>query len=240
MKKGLKIGLFTGLGFLVAGFILTIVFGYTTYESTYTYTNEEEIHTLIIDSDISSVNIRTGSNFHIETQDLPRANEDGKRIQVKQSESNGVYTFKTKFKGKKFMSKEDVEINVWVPESVKVIQVQLNVGELEMENVHVDTLDVRADVGDVSFENVTARTVKCTNNLGDIEFDGDFTETMDMQCNVGDVEIELLRPVTEYAYDVNCKVGKFEIENGMGTNNPNATSKLTCRLDVGNCEIEFR
>ena len=67
---------------------------------------------------------------------------------------------------------------------------------------------------------------------------------MNVEANVGDVEISLARPIEEYSYDIDCKVGNLEVENKSHAHthasNTQASSLLTGKLDVGDCDLEFK
>ena len=251
MHKGLKIAFVVGCVCLGIGGFLTIanpivfdqdeIFEIENDELSdmYEYTNKEAIHTLKIHADISEIKIVYSDQFEIKTKGLPQAGQSAKHIHVSQSEEDGVYTFEEKNKRKNVSFKDTPEILIQVPKEVQNIDLDVNMGDVDIQNLTLATLHVRNDVGDVEIEQCVVDEVQCENHLGNIEYEGDFLKTMNVEANVGDVEISLARPMNEYLYNVDCKVGKLNVEGKNQPSNVQATSVLSGKVDVGDCDIEF-
>ena len=217
MHKGLKIAFVVGCVCFGVGGLLTmgthIFFDHEDAieienQEYFEYTNKEAIHTLKINSDVCDIQVLYGDDFIIKTRGLPKMGEESKSFDVSFSQADGTYTFEEKYKKKNVNFKNKPKILVQVPAEIKNLDLELNVGDVEVQNLVLKTLHVRNDVGEIEIDCCEAEEVRCENDLGDIEYEGDFLKTMNVEANVGDVEIFLARPIEEYSYDIDCKVGK--------------------------------
>lgn len=66
---------------------------------------------------------------------------------------------------------------------------QMDVGDVQIENMTVGTLDVSADVGDIDIANVTAETCLIQADVGDICLKNIDMKTGTIEANIGDIEV---------------------------------------------------
>jgi hypothetical protein len=98
------------------------------------------------------------------------------------------------------------------------LEIEANLGEVELRNVKVDNLtDIKADLGETDLENFFTGTLEIENNLGGISYSGDIYRNADINSDLGSVELNLSRPVisndSPYGFNVDVDLGEIEVES---------------------------
>lgn len=145
---------------------------------------------------------------NIDKTDIIVTNENG---QLKIEENN------TKRKGK---------IILYISKSLDDLQVVQDVGNIEIENIEIGSLDIKTQTGNVDLENVRSNRV-----------------TVD--CQVGNVELSLLGDINEYGYQIDNDTGhtEFQEQEYAGSchisQNMNREKTIQVYCKTGEIEIEF-
>ena len=126
------------------------------------------------------------------------------------------------------------EVNVTLPKSFESVNVQLNIGDVLLENLDLKNASVNCNTGDVKLKNCVIDDVVVTANTGDIRIDGvhrharidsslgDVSLTnkgeidADISNSMGDVKVKLLNDNKGFHLNANSSMGTIKVKyNGL-------------------------
>lgn len=133
----------------------------------------------------------------------------------------------------------DVDIN---DIKADVLDMTLDLGDLDIKNCNVATLTANLDLGDVTVENTDLKKTDVESSLGDVnitdcEFD-DMTVTADM----GDIDIKSAKSLEEYMIDADVDMGKVRVNKKSCGDDYSQSGKggsLTVDVSMGDVAIAW-
>lgn len=202
------------------------------------FTTEKEIISFQADIDIGSIEITRGSTFSISTDNI-------KKSDITVSEENGVYHFNVKQDDIQIIGNNDGgEIYVTLPDTVKTIDINQSLGEVEISEMNLTALTIDSAMGDVDLTGVTFEEGDITLSLGDFDFYGDFTKKFKLTNHMGDADIQLLKSNHEYNYSLKVNMGELIMNdhehgsiNSEHHQNNDKEATLDVKMDMGSLEV---
>lgn len=206
----------------------------------YSIPTTSSTHTLQLNINIGEVTIQRGNQFAIQTENIPE-NE------ITYEEKDGISTLSIHKNDILINSiDDDYQITILVPDTIKVIDANLNCGDFDIENITLTSLRVTCNAGDVDIENIKAETIDLTLDLGDLDFSGDYFNTMNVINHCGDVDIQLARAEAKYNHSCKVNLGSLSINkrrqegaNISSHNNASHALPLSITVDLGDLDIRF-
>lgn len=203
------------------------------------FTAENEVTSFQADIDMGSIEIKQGDTFSISTTNIQKSD-----ISIR--EKDGAYHFTVRQDDIKIIgNNHGGEIHVTLPETVKTIDINQSLGEVEITGMNLTSLTIDSALGDVDLENVTFEEGDITLSLGEFDFYGDFTKVFNLTNHMGDANIQLLKPNSDYNYSLSVSMGDLVMNdhqhgsfNSDYHQNNSKEANLDVKLDMGSLEIQ--
>ena len=179
----------------------------------------EAFDQLVIDASVLGVIVERGTSYSI------TAKYNNSRLKPEYSLKDGRLYITQRVKRRNFVGNNTSKVVVTVPynTSLDKIDIDIDVGAVEMSGFDVDNANIRTDVGAVAVSKL------------------DFKDLV-IKSDVGAVAVELLEDVTKYDISAKSDVGGIQVDNASvkrrysneGTNG----KKLRINTNVGGIEIK--
>ncbi|MDF9825124.1 hypothetical protein M2475_001591 [Breznakia sp. PF5-3] len=207
-----------------------------------TYTTKSSVKSINIEADAGEVYIKEADKFSIEVK-----NYDVKAIEFKDNDgdislSTGnqeivIFPFT-------FWDDDSYErkITIYVPKSCKSLEVDADLGNVEMNDISIDNLSLSLNLGSLEAKNIKVKTGKLDLDLGDAEFSGDFKESLVITNNLGSIDITLAGSIDDYGYSLDTDLGEISIGgNSYHSHKDNNGGKrlLKADADLGEINVFF-
>lgn len=135
-------------------------------------------------------------------------------------------------------------VTITIPEEKALDQVfmDIDVGDVTVENMEIVSFTLEADVGDLNIKNVNSKDMTFTCDTGDIEADNVTFTNLDIQTDVGDVDVRSAVNLDEYSFEMRCDVGEITIngdDSGNEHNVKGSAGTVTIQSDVGDVDVNY-
>ena len=215
---------------ILIGVFLHIVKGFSFDGSTHTVENTVELDgtlsEIIMDIDFAEISIKTGDEFSV-NYCVPSVLEP--KIELK----NGTLEIKTPsnnlnlhFGNVKF----DNYIIVTIPSDSELARINIDVdaGEVNLEDLNVSKLQVAADAGNIQLDNITSTRMEIDADTGNLEIRKSSTDTLNIDVDAGNVEL----------YDSTIGTITAEVDAGNIESHDCTIENGTCDTDLGNISLK--
>lgn len=190
-------------------------------DDTIVYDSEdlEPFHTVSVQGSVLAVVIERGNSYSISTK------YSMKRLKPEYSLNNGRLSVVQKTKRKSVMGNNNCKVTITVPYGVTLdkLDIDVDVGAIELSGFDVDTCSISTDVGAVA--------------LSKLDF-----KNMKIKSDVGAVSVELIEDVSLYEIDSSSDLGAIEINGNHAKRKYSQTGsngkKLKIQTDIGGIEIK--
>lgn len=176
--------------------------------------NESEIREIDIDIKSSNIILKTAENFKVETnnKDIKYSYEDGK-VLIKQNNVNKWYLNKN----------NNSKLIFYIPSeiSLKKINLNNNVGDVEIDFEKISNLNIDLDVGDIFVKSM----------LGGKNI---------IKSNIGDINLELLLKQEDYKFEFDKDIGEVKLNNNKikrDTITGDRNNNLKIKTNIGDIKI---
>ncbi len=157
------------------------------------------------------------------------------------------------------------KVEVMVPETLKDIDIEVDMGALLIKNISADTLsidanmnatriydsvfnkaDISSDVGSIDVKGIF-RNLELVNNLGEIKFEGN-ADYLTVSNDIGNSNITLDGRQNDYIIDAKTDIGSLKVHghksSGMGKHyqinkGTNASKEVIINNNLGNVTLNF-
>lgn len=194
----------------------------------------EAFDSINVDAAIMDLIIREGVDYSLEYRGT-------KNLVMSYKVDDGKLVITQKKKGNLIGNNSAVMI-LTVPADTQLerTDIVIDVGDIDINNLKVNTMDADIDVGDITIENTAFEDVVIDGDTGDIEMvDSSFVK-LDIATDVGDVEVDSSIDISEYAYDIKTDVGEVEVgtgEYGRKYRQDGKNGEITIHGDVGDITV---
>lgn len=199
----------------------------TIYDEAY---STSEISNISIDSDAGDVIVRNSTDGQI------RLTAEGTNEKDFEAAVNGdTLTVSSRSAGRNkwlnLHSRRGIrEIILYIPTDFNALDINLNLGDVEIEDNLNTKLTVENNMGDIEAKTL-AGSFNLHTDMGNIEINRiDISENSSATTSMGDIEIENANGVNIYA---KTSMGDCDVKN----NTPSSPIILTAETDMGNVEI---
>lgn len=220
------------------------IFGFPSWDKDETsnevhnYTVNSNVTKLTVEIDTADVDVVYGSEFKITTRHINKS-----EISFEENGNNATFVAKSRT----WSTSNEKEVQLTIPSHVKDLDLSLDLGDLDITGgFNLSNLNVKVNAGDVDIENMMVETANIDLDLGDFDFSGDFTKAFTYDNNAGDSDINLRNLQSYYDLDVSGSLGSFEIGdqtlssiNGGYKQSNNTGRLLKVNVDLGDLTIEF-
>ncbi len=188
----------------------------------------KDIEELVVDCDIADLDIEYGNEVKVEyncpKKFLPKIKYESGKLSVTQHKDKEIFNLG-------FHSNDDYKIIVTIPDDtvVKTMDITLDVGDLDIDEVNCGDIKIRANVGDVSIQKMEANSTDFNLDVGDFNIKNSDIKKLNITCDIGDIDIE-----GDYEeIDAKAEVGDIDIElDGEVDRN-----KIKAKCDLGDVTV---
>ncbi len=206
----------------------------------------------------AEITVKGGSGYNISCSGRdelqPEVQLEGSTLSVVQDTSLSDITLK---------GNGEAHITITVPEETELsrISADINIGETELENLDIGTLEitdntgeitvkdcrigtaaVTGGIGEIDLENVSCEEMTLSVNTGDVEVKKTDFESLDITANIGDIEIKAVRDLNEYSMDLSANTGEIEVDDSdrgraysvQGT----GVASIKASVNIGDISVE--
>ena len=216
----------------------------------------KEISTLQIDLAFTNLDVKTGDNFKVETNNskITFTNDNGS-VKIKEESRNWLNN-----------NNRVSNLIIYIPEdktSIDKTKIETGAGKINIEKLNTQSLYLELGAGDVYIENVIAtgetkidggvgktelksckiKNLKANLGMGEFVFNGKITGKSEMDSGVGAINIDLMDNKKNYTIDVSKGLGnvtldgqKLEMDRVYGT----GENYLDIDGGIGEIKIEFK
>lgn len=134
-----------------------------------------------------------------------------------------------------------IEITVPRGSELTLVDIQNDVGDVEIDGILTKECNVESNVGDIALKDVTMENSVMNSDTGDIEIKNSTFTDLDLSSDVGSVTVESSQRLTDYAFDLSTDIGDIEFNNedyGNKYRRDGDAGKITIQGDVGDIEIK--
>lgn len=167
---------------------------------------------------------------------------------VRVYEEAGELKIESRKKRKHRSGTEEKDIIVMLPEGTKLqsLDCSIGAGELYAKLLRAGEADLEVGAGQIIVDDMEAQDIQMGCQAGKLVVKGrDFVKA-ELECEVGDIEFTAIGRAEDYAYSVECAVGKVQIggESYSGIfnthlGNKGADRRIEVECSVGNVEVDF-
>lgn len=215
----------------------------------------KEVSTLKIDLAFTNLDIKTGDNFKVETNNLKITfTNDNGSVKIKEENQNWLNN-----------NNKASNLIIYIPEdriAIDKTEIETGAGKINIKNLNTQSLYLELGAGDVHMENVIAtgetkidggvgktelesceiNNLKANLGMGEFVFSGKITGKSEMDSGVGTINIDLMGNKKNYTIDVSKGLGnvtlegqKLEMDRVYGT----GENYLDIDGGIGEIKIEF-
>ena len=216
----------------------------------------KEVSTLKIDLAFTNLDIKTGDNFKVETNNS----------KITFEEKNG--SVKIKEEKRNWLNNNDSESNliIYIPEDMIAIdetKIETGAGKINIEKLNTQGLYLELGAGDVHIENVVAtaetkidggigktelksceiNNLKANLGMGEFVFSGKLTGKSEIDSGVGAIRIKLMDDKENYKINVSKGLGNVTLDGQkLETDRVYGTGENYLDIDggVGEIKIDFK
>lgn len=197
----------------------------------------QAFHSISIDADVMDITIREGREATLEytaTKDLiPQWQIEGNTLYITNRQKKVILA-----------GKHSCKVILTMPEdsTLKRVEAESDVGDVEWSNIAAKECSIEADVGDVVLENAEFTEADITSNVGDVRWINAVFDSAEVTSDVGDVVIESKHSLEGYSFDIGADVGAVYIngEEYKDTyQSDGEKGSITVTTDVGDAKISY-
>lgn len=163
---------------------------------------DEPVKTIKIDASVFDLTVTNGSEYALSyagSEELaPIVEQDKDTVTIKQK------------KKVKVNSLEDVscQLTLTIPESgLKTLDINLDLGDIDMSDVNVGKLTIDADLGDIEGNKINAKKVEIDANLGNVVLNTADFEDLSINADMGDIEIYSVSDLADHKIEAETETG---------------------------------
>lgn len=197
-------------------------------------TTLESFERITVDADVMDFIVKEGSAYALDYQGAKNLvmsyRVDNGELVITQKKKNGM------------IGNNEATLIVTVPRDAQFTSVNLDidVGDIDLKEMKVSYLDADIDVGDVTVEKANMEQAVIESDTGDIKLKACAFVNLDISSDVGDVEVSSSADISKYTYDLKTDVGEVEVyagDYGRKYYQEGENGKIIVRADVGDITV---
>lgn len=188
------------------------------------------------DTDVADISIKEGTEYKLHyrcTKNMiPEWQVADKKFKVTNRNKKVLFGVNNSCK---------IEITVPRGSELTLVDIQNDVGDVEIDGILTKECNVESNVGDITLKDVTMENSVMNSDTGDIEIKNSTFTDLDLSSDVGSVTVESSQRLTDYAFDLSTDIGDIEFNNedyGNKYRRDGDAGKITIQGDVGDIEIK--
>ena len=195
----------------------------------------DEFDSIILDVSVCNIDIIKGEEYAVEYalgEDMSM-NLNGNALIIKDNSYVSILS-------SDFKNIADTYIKIYVPEDEVIdMEISVDVGNVNINNVEFDSVNIEADTGDVTIEaDSDGGNVYISADIGDITIKGFLGCDVEVEADIGKVNITSYYASSSYNCNVDSELGKETISD-EGGKEIDAEYDIDVTADIGKVKIVF-
>lgn len=195
----------------------------------------EAFDSIVIDAAVMDLVVKEGSAYGFDYRGT-------KNLVMSYKVDDGNLVITQKKKGNMIENNSAV-LTLIVPADTQLerMDIGIDVGDIDMNNLKVKIMDADIDVGDIEVESTVFDEVIIDSDTGDVDLSSSSFTRLDIVTDVGDVEVDSSIDISEYTYDLKTDVGEVEVgtgEYGRKYKQDGKNGEITIHGDVGDITVK--
>ena len=141
------------------------------------------------------------------------------------------------------MNSKKCSVTITVPEDLQTVDINANVGDINVNQITAENLFLNANVGDIDVNACSFEKVVSDANVGDVDFENTSFQNMEISNDVGDVSVSA-KALSDYQMDLTTDVGEVSVNDNNYRKSYNQSGDSNCKLvidnNTGDIEVEYR
>lgn len=141
------------------------------------------------------------------------------------------------------MDSKKCSVTITVPEDLQTVDINANVGDINVNQITAENLFLNANVGDIDVNACSFEKVVSDANVGDVDFENISFQNMEISNDVGDVSVSA-KALSDYQMELTTDVGEVSVNDNNYRKSYNQSGDSNCKLvidnNTGDIEVEYR
>nr|WP_315020288.1 DUF4097 family beta strand repeat-containing protein [uncultured Aminipila sp.] len=135
------------------------------------------------------------------------------------------------------------EIDIFGVET-ETLKLDLDVGDIKLTDVIANNADIDSSLGDIKTQNIQTGTLKLDLDAGDIDVEGSLKGENRFNTDMGDIKVQTTLEKDKYALKLNATLGDItvngdEVEGTCQVNN-NSENNIEAQTSAGDIKLKFQ
>lgn len=189
------------------------------------------------DINVMDLTVTIGKNYSISYS----ANE--KLIPEYEVKDNTLTLKQKNLKFNNLAGNKKCTVTITIPDSLQTLQIDANVGDVDVDGISAENLILNANVGDVDVTNCIFDQVKTDAAVGDVDFENTSFQNMEISNDVGDVSVSA-KDLSDYQMELSTDVGEVSVNDNNYRKSYKHSGDSDYRLvidnNTGDIEVDYR
>ena len=136
----------------------------------------------------------------------------------------------------------DCTLTITIPDNVSLnsIQVDLNMGDMDVNNIHASSGDFSIDMGSLKIADSSIKNLTADNNMGDIKLTNCGSDVLNLSVDMGSLKISGM-DIDKYSANLSVDLGDIKVNDSTYshsyTNNAGSGKSINADVNMGDIKI---
>lgn len=203
-------------------------------ENSSTYDNVSDIS---VDMNLGSVEIKKGSKLEViytgAEKFKPVVSVSGTSLNIEQHVKVHLMTN---------IKNSDCTLTITIPDNISLnsIQADLNMGDMDVNNIHASSADFSVDMGSLKIVDSAVKNLTADNNMGDIKLTNCDSDVLNLSVDMGSLKISGM-DIDKYSANLSVDLGDIKVNDSTYshsyTNNAGSGKSINADVNMGDIKI---
>lgn len=191
---------------------------------------------LFVEASVMDLDIEKGEQFTIRYS-------GSEKLFPSYEVKNGILTVRQTGKTHSIWGNNKCHVTITIPEKLSDAQITSDVGDVDLEQLEIDSLTLTADVGDIDISDCTFTSAELSADVGDIDWENSSFVSLNVTNDVGKTIISSPDDLSDYDMDLQSDIGDVKVnaqkEHKSYLQNGDNSKKLVVKNSVGDVTVSF-
>ena len=136
----------------------------------------------------------------------------------------------------------DCTLTITIPDNVSLnsIQADLNMGDMDVNNIHASSGDFSVDMGSLKIADSSIKNLNADNNMGDIKLTNCGSDVLNLSVDMGSLKISGM-DIDKYSANLSVDLGDIKVNDSTYshsyTNNAGSGKSINADVNMGDIKI---
>ena len=136
----------------------------------------------------------------------------------------------------------DCTLTITIPDNISLnsIQADLNMGDMDVNNIHASSADFSVDMGSLKIVDSAVKNLTADNNMGDIKLTNCESDVLNLSVDMGSLKISGM-DIDKYSANLSVDLGDIKVNDSTYshsyTNNAGSGKSINADVNMGDIKI---